>query len=226
MVEYEERRNDDKRKEQIVREFLELHLYNKFPDYIHNESAETQKLGVDCEFTGKNFHYVVDEKAVTGSRYINDGMQYPNEKNPRKRLNTFCLELSMRTKSNGNWIRCDGWWLSDKVINNSLVLTWIDRTKSGNIENVDDILEAEVIVVRKEELYKYLNSLGWTKEKLKTQLNEIITEFDKWDGTKTINGLKFNVPFWLKGTEAPVNILITREIYRDISDFNKVFKLD
>lgn len=226
MMEYEDRRNDDKRKEQIAREFLERNLYHLFPDYKYNDNPETQKLGVDCEFTGRHFHYIVDEKAVTGSRYINDGQQYPNEKNKRKRLNTFCLELSMRTKQQGSWVRCDGWWMSDKVINDTLVLIWIDRTKSGNIENVDDILEAEVVVVRKERINEYLNSIGWSKERLRNQLNEIISNIDTWDNTVTIDGLKFNVPYWLKGAEAPVNILLPREIYRKYSDYNNVFKLD
>lgn len=225
-MEYDERKNDDKRKEQIVREFLERNLYYRFPDYKHNEDAETQRLGVDCEFTGKNFHYVADEKAATRKNYINPDITYPKEKTKRRRLETFCLELSMRARHKGKWERHDGWWMNENVINNSLVLVWIDRTKSGDIEDVDDILEAEVIVVRKERIDEYLESLGWTKEKLREQLNEIINNFDKWNGTTIINGLKFNVASWLKGAEAPINILITRELYRELCDYNHVFKLD
>ena len=105
-----------------------------------------------------------------------------------------------------------------------MVLIWIDRTKSGDIENVDDILEAEVVVVRKNNIENYLISLGWTRERLREQVNEIIDNFDKWNGTKTIDGLKFNVAAWLKGAEAPINILIPREIYRRLSDYNNIFK--
>ena len=223
---YNERKNDDKRKEEIVRKFLEIHLYNKFPDYVHNDDAVTQKLGVDCEFTGKNFHYIADEKAATRKNYINAGTVYKGESINRRRLETFCLELSMRSMHNGIWKRHEGWWLNDNVINNSLVLIWIDRTKSGDIENVEDILEAEVIVVRKERIDEYLESLGWTRERLKLQAEEITNDFENWNGTKEIDGLKFNVASWLKFAEAPINILITRSLYRKLSDYNNVFKLD
>lgn len=225
-MEYNERKNADKQKEEIVRLFLEKNLYHRFPDYKHNENAETQKLGVDCEFTGRKFHYIADEKAATRKNYINAGSKYDGETSERRKLETFCLELSMRAKHNGKWERHYGWWLNDKVINNSLVLVWIDKTKSGDIESVEDILEAEVVVVRKEKINDYLESLGWTKEKLKEQVSEIIDNFDKWNGTKTIDGLKFNVASWLKGAEAPINILLTRELYRKISDYNNVFKID
>lgn len=225
MMDYNERKNEDKRKEHIVTEFLEKNLYSRFPDYSHNENAETQKLGVDCEFTGRKFHYVADEKAATRKNYINAGTKYEGETMERRKLDTFCLELSMRAKKYGKWERHDGWWMNDKVVNNSLVLIWIDRTKSGDIENVDDILEAEVIVVRKDNIENYLISLGWTRERLREQVNEIIDNFDKWNGTKTIDGLKFNVAAWLKGAEAPINILIPREIYRRLSDYNNIFKL-
>lgn len=225
-MEYNERKNEDKRKEEIVRKFSEIHLYNRFPDYKHNENVETQKLGVDCEFTGRKFHYIADEKAATRKNYINAGVKYDGENIDRRRLETFCLELSMRAKHHGKWERYDGWWLNDNVINNSLVLIWIDRTKSGDIESVDDILEAEIIVVRKDKINEYIESFGWTRERLKEQVNEIINEFDKWNGTKTIDGLKFNVASWLKGAEAPINILIDRETYRRLSDYNNIFKLD
>lgn len=223
---YNERKDDDKRKESVVRKFLEENLYKKFPDYKHNEDAETQRLGVDCEFTGKEYHYIADEKAATRNNYINAGQWYDDERNPRYKLNTFCLELSMRAKSHGKWERYDGWWLNDKEINNSLVLVWVDRTKSGSIESVEDILEVEVIVVRKERIDEYLESLGWTKERLKAQVEEIVNDFGNWSGTCEIDGLRFNVAQWLKKAEAPINILIDRETYRKISDYNNIFKLD
>lgn len=226
MMGYNDRKTDDKRKEAIVREFLEENLYKKFPDYKHNEDVETQRLGVDCEFTGKNYHYIADEKAATRSNYINAGQLYDDERNPRYKLNTFCLELSMRAKSHGKWERYDGWWLNDKEINNSLVLVWVDRTKSGSIESVDDILEAEVIVVRKERIDEYLESLGWSKERLKWQVEQILNDFENLEGTFEIGGLRFNVAKWLKKAEAPINILINRETYRNISDYNNIFKLD
>ena len=50
-MEYNDRKNEDKRKEHVVTEFLEKNLYCRFPDYFHNENATTQKIGVDCEFT-------------------------------------------------------------------------------------------------------------------------------------------------------------------------------
>ena len=56
-------------------------------------------------------------------------------------------------------------------------------------------------------------------------MTEIIDNFDKWNGTKTIDGLKFNVAAWLKGAEAPINILIPRETYRRLRDYNNIFKL-
>lgn len=224
--EYNERKSEDKRKENVVRCFLEKHLYSKFPDYFHNENVDRQKLGVDCEFTGKTFHYIADEKAATRKNYINAGIKYPGENIDRRYLNTFCLELSMRAMKSGKWVRYDGWWLNDELINNSLILIWIDRTKSGDILDVDDILEAEVVVVRKEAINKYLESFGWTKERLRKQVNEISNDFKSWNGTRQINGLKFNVAGWLKDKEAPINILIERETYRKLSDYNKIIKLD
>ena len=117
MMSYNERKNEDKKKEQIVRKFLERHLYGRFPDYQHNDNADTQKLGVDCEFTGRKFHYVADEKAATRKNYINAGIKYDGERIDRRRLETFCLELSMRAKHYGKWERHDGWWMNDNVVN-------------------------------------------------------------------------------------------------------------
>ena len=143
-MDYNERKNADKQKEEIVRLFLEKNLYYRFHDYQHNENAETQKLGVDCEFTGRKFHYIADEKAATRKNYINAGYKYDGETSERRKLETFCLELSMRIKQKGKWERHYGWWLNEKVINNSLILVWIDRTRSGDIESVEDILEARL----------------------------------------------------------------------------------
>lgn len=224
---YNERKKDDKRKEHVVRLYLELILYYLFPDYKHNDDKTTQKLGVDCEFTGKNGkHYLCDEKAATNLKYINEGIDYNDGYGLRRRLRTFCIELSMRSILNGNWIRYEGWWLNDNELNNTLVLTWIDRTESGQILSPEDILDSETVIIKKEEIDGWLLNKGWTNEMLKETVNDIADNINdwwkkdnKWEfgndyDTKTIGGLKFNIPKWLINSEAPINILIPRNEYR------------
>ena len=104
------------------------------------------------------------------------------------------------------------------------MLVWVDKTQSGDILSTDDITEAEVCVVRMERIWSHLNALGWTKDRLINQRQEILDNLDDYNDTHVIDGLKFSIPKWLKQYECPINILIERETYRKIADYHKVFE--
>ena len=196
-------RNDDERLSNIVSEFLDKNFYVKTINFKRIYSKKEQVEGIDVKFTLNNFYYLCDEKAAI--RYIN------------KPLNTFSMELSFIDKSNNIH---DGWLLDENKVNNSFMFIWIDKATRNLLENVEDILKLELVIVKKDSIINYLNSLGWTYKKLirKTSLMRD-NKYEKTGNIKN-DGCKFVISDFL--VEKPVNVLISRDILRDISDFKQI----
>ena len=201
---------NDKRKELIVAEFLDRYLYTKDNgfEFPHREyDDERQKLGVDIDFDFNGLNYVCDEKACTS--YVNKG------------LGTFILELSsLRTTGVG---LKDGWFLKEDNINDSYLFVWLDKAKTNDLEGgVDDIEEVEVCLVRKKKLYEHLESLGWTKDRLREKADSIRYDGDRYFYNVYKDGYQFCYTSSAVLIEQPINIKLTRGTYKKLSDFNKV----
>ena len=204
----------DKKKEGIVCSFLDKYLYtssNGFSNEEREYSKERQLLGVDLEFDYNGRHYVCDEKAATD--YIGKG------------LGTFVLELSS-LDTTGKFLKT-GWFLKEDNINDSYLFVWLDGARDRYLSGgSDDITECEVCLVRKEKLVGYLKRLGWDREMLMEKANAIRYYGDEEFYGIYSHGYKFSYSTADYIPEHPINILLTREVYRSLSDFNKVIKLD
>ena len=203
--------SEDLRRTNILNDFLDHKFYGKhnFP-YTRVYDKETQVKGVDIKFSVGNKTYICDEKSATS--YMG------------KELNTFCLELFQKTKSY-NSVGMDGWFLSDKNINDSYLFVWVDELYTNeNIKSYKDIKKAEVCLVRKERLLKYLSNYGFNKDYLKTLSKDMFAkgtgEVYIGKGTVSTKGLK--VKQNLNMSENPINLLLSRNVYRRLADINEV----
>ena len=69
---------------------------------------------------------------------------------------------------------------------------------------------------------EHLESIGWTKDKLKTKDNQIRNENDTNFGNINTNGCKFSYSDRL--FEKPINILLPKETYINIAEIYKNIK--
>lgn len=200
-----EKEKQDKNGEKIIHQFLLENFY--FNDNICEnkellESSEFEQIkGIDTLFFHNGKKYKCDEKAALD--YINKDYK----------LSTFCLELSFLNRKDE---LMEGWFTNDKNDTNSYLFVWVDKAKNDIITSVDDILEAEISLVWKQDIYDYFNSLGWTKDKLREKARRIRSGEDTNFGNYNENGCKFSFAQYLP--EKPINILLKREIYNNMSN--------
>lgn len=208
------KRNEDERKTEIVNQFLDKYVYRYifgFDNINRINDKDKQVKGVDIEFDYNGFHYICDEKASTDEKYI------------KSYLPTFCLELSMINQIGELNV---GWFVNSNLLTNSYCLVWVDKAKNCNINSIDDIIEAEVIIVRKSKLNEYFTSKGWTTNTLKKKAENIRLNANKNEnmGNFKTNGIKFSFSEYLP--EKPVNVLLKRETYRELSDYRKIINTE
>jgi hypothetical protein len=197
---------------EIVEEFLEEHYYPHFTkNFERITEKDKQVIGIDCTFTIKNYDYICDEKAACG---------WAN-----KNLQTFSLELTYINRAKKLH---KGWYLDNTHVSNSFNLVYTDviRDNEGDFSyytfEKEHIKELTSILVRKEKLNEYLNSIGWTKEKLLEKAKEIRETNGNCEmGKKDIDEVRFyyckNLP------ELPTNILIKREKLLELSDLTFIY---
>lgn len=193
-------RREDEKCAEIVSQFLEKHFYNKTENY------EKQLQGVDVIFFFNNKQYICDEKAAI--RYVNKGLQ------------TFAFELSFLGKGDK---LIDGWLISNTKINNSFLCIWIDKADYDLLEDVDDIKELEIALIDKQILVDYLQSLGWTVNKLHIKADRMRKNLNEPQGDININGCRFVCS--RKLAEKPVNVLVSREKLKELADYTNKFEI-
>jgi hypothetical protein len=215
-------RKEDVRLADLVSSFLDEHFYNeKTVSFERVEDRARQVQGLDVIFDMNGEHYECDEK--NGGTRINTN------------LRTFSLELSF---INRGGFRNVGWFLNQDLKNDSYMLIWPDKADTDKPQTVDEIREVEIALVRKDKLKKYLEEHGITISKLqnitnaiinRTQEAETLRKRDKYgnviqsyDGKLKyeIGGLTFCHSTQL--VESPVNLILPREVYREIADYNTI----
>lgn len=202
--EYNERRKEDERKEVIATEFLENRILNRFPDYKRNFDIKTQKLGKDFEFTGKDgYHYICDLKAIF------------------KSIPTACLECACRIKYNNVWNYIEGWFLNEKELTNTFVMFWLDDF-SKELQTINDIHHCEAIFIKKENIWNFLRKQNWDKGQIYQKIKDIKLSPQDYFKTKWYDDIGFNCPINYYNEERPINLLLKRNIYRQLSSF--IFK--
>ena len=199
-------RCEDEKCAEIVSQFLEKHFYNKTENYEKIDDREKQLQGVDVIFFFNNKQYICDEKATI--RYVN------------KCLQTFAFELSFLGKGDK---LIDGWLISNTKINNSFLCIWIDKADYDILEDVDDIKELEIALIDKQILVDYLQSLGWTVNKLHIKADRMRKNRNEPQGDININGCRFVCS--RKLAEKPVNVLVSREKLKELADYTNKFEI-
>jgi hypothetical protein len=211
---YYNRRKQDMEGEKKVSEFLDTFLYNLFnqPFYRNHNDKELQYKGVDIQFNIPNlsYKYICDEKC---------SLYWTN-----KNLQTFALEIDYI--NNGGNLH-PGWLLDKTHINNAYNFIYLDSVHDDEGDysvdkfKTNDIEKVTCYIVRKDVLHKYLNGLGWTKEKLLEKAKEVRETNGKcemcYPAKNSINNIRFHIN--LKTQEASVNVLITREALEKMADF-------
>lgn len=199
-------RREDEKCAEIVSQFLEQHFYNRTENYEKIDDREKQLQGVDVIFFFNNKQYICDEKAAI--RYVN------------KSLQTFAFELSFLGKGDK---LIDGWLISNTKINNSFLCIWIDKADYDLLEDVDDIKELEIALIDKQALVDYLQSLGWTVNKLHIKADRMRKNLNEPQGDIEINGWRFVCS--RKLAEKPVNVLVSREKLKELADYTTKFEI-
>lgn len=186
-------RADDERMSGKVSDLLDRVYYGpRYPDFERVLDRERQVKGMDVLFTRDSFKFICDEKAAV--RWRN--------------LKTFSFELSFIDRR-GEVV--PGWFVSDRCVNNSYFLIWLDQAEDGK-----ETLEAAL--VRKEKIVEYLEKLGWGKDELLAKARQIREQDGEGInfGNMLRNGCKFS--FSPKLVEEPINILLSRDVLKSLAD--------
>ena len=111
----------------------------------------------------------------------------------------------------------NGWLIDDKKVNNSFLFVWIDKADKDIISSVNDVREIEVALVDKNKILSFLETLGWTVEKMLDKAQKMRENEAEYGGNVHKHGCKFTCSRFL--VEQPVNVLISRENLKKISDW-------
>ena len=199
-------REYDEHCEQIMSQFLDKYFYNAInpTSFERVQDKERQVKGIDVVMEINDKTYSIDEKAAI--RYTNG-------------LKTFALELSFLNRKG---ILQEGWLTDERKINDYFVFVWINKIEDTLIKDISSLKNIDVALVSKNKIMEHLESIGWTKDNLKTKDNKIRNENDKNFGNINTNGCKFSYSDRL--FEKPINILLPKETYINIAEIYKNIK--
>lgn len=210
----ENNRKKDMAVEREIASFLDEHLYSNkdlFKEFARTDSYEEQIKGSDLILSSsdsKLYRVVVDEKVA--ARFANTS------------LDSFSLELSFIGKNDKK--RC-GWFLDYSKITQYYMFGWIVKAdieynqekRRWDTDSItkDNIREFDWALVSREKIAKFLEKKGWTLDKLSEQ-DKIIRERGYVKTMAFINDVSFR--YSNRYVERPVNILLKKQTYIDISD--------
>ncbi len=207
-------RKNDSIVEREIAKFLDEKLYSNktlFKEFARTDDKEEQISGSDVVLStsdGVLYRKVVDEKVA--ARYANMG------------LNTFSLELSFIGK-NGN--RRSGWFIDNTKKTEYYLLGWIVRAdipkKDDGSDRYDtneinqwNIKELDWALVSRQRIMDFLESKGWTLDKLALQ-DKKIRENGKVKTKEFIDDVSFR--YSDAYVEKPINILLKKDTFMKLS---------
>ena len=207
-------RKNDSIVEREIAKFLDEKLYSNkalFKEFARTDDKEEQISGSDVVLStsdGVLYRKVVDEKVA--ARYANMG------------LNTFSLELSFIGK-NGN--RRSGWFIDNTKKTEYYLLGWIMRADipkkddgsdryDTNTINQRNIKELDWALVSRQRIMDFLESKGWTLDKLALQ-DKKIRENGKVKTKEFIDDVSFR--YSDAYVEKPINILLKKDTFMKLS---------
>ena len=209
-------RANDSNVEREIAKFLDYNLYSNkdlFKEFVRTDEKDEQIKGSDLILStsdGKLDRVVVDEKVA--ARFANTN------------LNSFALELSFIGRDGK---RKSGWFTDYTKKTEYYLLGWINKTDipydeenkryDTNSITKDNIKSLDWVLVSRQKIMKFLEKKGWTLDRLALQDNKIREN----GGVKTkefINGVSFR--YSDAYVEKPINILLQKESYIEISDYH------
>ena len=209
-------RANDSNVEREIAKFLDYNLYSNkdlFKEFVRTDEKDEQIKGSDLILStsdGKLDRVVVDEKVA--ARFANTN------------LNSFALELSFIGRDGK---RKSGWFTDYAKKTEYYLLGWINKADipydeenkryDTNSITKDNIKSLDWALVSRQKIMKFLEKKGWTLDRLALQDNKIREN----GGVKTkefINGVSFR--YSDAYVEKPINILLQKESYIEISDYH------
>jgi ABC-type lipoprotein export system ATPase subunit len=209
-------RANDSNVEREIAKFLDYNLYSNkdlFKEFVRTDEKDEQIKGSDLILStsdGKLDRVVVDEKVA--ARFANTN------------LNSFALELSFIGRDGK---RKSGWFTDYTKKTEYYLLGWINKADipydeenkryDTNSITKDNIKNLDWVLVSRQKIMKFLEKKGWTLDRLALQDNKIREN----GGVKTkefINDVSFR--YSDAYVEKPINILLQKESYIEISDYH------
>ena len=183
-------REEDIKLSNNIYDFLDKTFYaTEVTNFERVNDKKRQVGGIDTIFEIDGKKYIADEKAAV--RWRN--------------LTTYSLELSFINRKGEVQ---DGWFIRDDLQNDSYVFVWVDEKEGKEY--------ISLAVVKKEKILEHLKTLGWTKESLRMKESLIRNGTSTYTGRKEIDGYKFS--FSKQLVEKPINIILPRSVYENLSD--------
>lgn len=199
---FDRRKKDVERTERVSKKIDEI-LRAEEILFIRNYDAKLQKKGVDLITFPTGVPRNVDEKYA---------INYWN-----KNLKTYSFEIYST-----NNVKNNGWFTSDNNITQDYMLVWLKATD----ESLENIYQLEMAFIEKDAIVNYLAENG-------VDLNTILDEFfenctEKENKKEMIINRNIKVVQSLKFLEAPVNIIISKDVLLSLSycSLNKHFSVD
>ena len=203
--------------EREIASFIDENLYSNkelFSEFARTDGYNEQIKGSDVILSSSDGHLnrvVVDEKVA--ARYANTGLE------------TFSLELSFINKLGK---KTCGWFLDTSKATEYYLFGWINKAdipyeKRWATDEIrkDNIKELEWALVSRKKIIKFLENKGWTLEKLARQ-DEAIRTRGEIKTKDFIDDVSFR--YSSKYIEQPINILLKKKTYIELSDYHGVIK--
>ena len=195
------KRKEDSRLETIINEFVDKYYFKDNKDFSVTwiDDEVQQRNGIDMYLTSEKYgldNVVVDAKAAVKYMYMN--------------LKTFIMELS--SVNNPGKL---GWFINDGLATEYYLLLWpfSDKAKkddTSEIKTPEDINYVDFCLVKKSDVRKFVDGLGYTKDMLFEIANDMRDHGEAKRNTHTWD-MSFSYSAWLK--EKPVNAVIKKYIY-------------
>ena len=190
----------DSKRESYVGEFLNSHLYDVYFEKSERITDKKRQLsGVDIISRHGDIPGVllIDEKAATS---------WAN-----REIGTFAFELSFLLGDR----EIEGWFLErDRKSETTHWLCVWPRTSGGQINSVEDIISAEVVLIECKSLRRWARRIAgkstiYLEDCIQNLRNSREIREMEWAGLRVI--ISRNLP------EQPINLLVPKEILRTLS---------
>ena len=187
--------------EREIATFLDEHLYSQpiFTKHERTDEKEQQISGSDIILTIPSLGVkdaIVDEKVISTYYYL------PHS------IPTFALELSFK-KSNGKI--AEGWFTDNDKTTEYYLMGWLNATTDKFTRN--DIKWFEYALVKRTDIFKWLEAQGLTREVLRAKDADIRSTVTERGNIDKVYGKDYWFSYSPQLGECPINLVIRKKVY-------------